>query len=98
MTVLSPSLPPPISRTTRTVPSLSCSAARAVAARNCGTAGAQASNVEVFSERARKSRRVSMADSFGRIAASGLCERVLRQRQQGVRRLADALLPHGLLG
>src|SRR5437588_13057864 len=63
MTVLRPSLPPPISRTTRTV-SLPYSAARAVLARNCGTAGAAANSVDAFSERARKSRRWNIGLPF----------------------------------
>src|SRR5438552_13958500 len=55
-----PSLPPCSSTTTSTRPSLSGSVARAVRARNSGTAGANATRLEVF----RKSRRENMDISF----------------------------------
>src|SRR5262245_27929123 len=89
MTVLSPSLPPPISSTTRTV-SLPTSAARAVLARNCGTAGAHARRVEVFSERARKSRRDNMDRSFP--FADESRQRVLRHGHQGMGGFANSLV------
>src|SRR5262245_61161135 len=95
MTVLRPSLPPPISSTTRTV-SLPTSAARAVLARNCGTAGAHAKSVEVFSERARKSRRDNMDRSFP--FADESRQRVLRHGHQGMGGLANSLVAFGILG
>src|SRR5438046_1495640 len=90
MTVLSPSLPPPISTTTRTV-SRPGSAARAVRARNSGTTPPRASSDEPCSARVRNWRRWSMAAPLCGLVIPGVSGQVVfRQRQDGVDRLADA--------
>jgi hypothetical protein len=72
MTVLRPSFPPVISRTTR-IGSLPGSAARAVRSMNPGTSGA----VAIREERFKNSRRLSM----GPLLKAGLTTEAQRHRE-----------------
>src|SRR5262249_39834499 len=97
MTVLRPSLPPVISRTTRML-SLPGAAASAVRATNCGTIALRATNDEPLSVRVRNCRRLTIPGSPCKGDVRGSRQLVFGDGQDRVDGLADAAGQGGARG